>query len=88
MERHNSNAQKIAEFLEGHAKVEKVYYPGLASHPQHEIAKKQMKGFGGMIAFEVKGGIEAGKKVIESVKLINLAVSLGGADSLVGRKFH
>ena len=83
MERHCSNAQKIAEFLESHAKVEKVSYPGLKSHPQHELAKKQMSGFGGMISFEVKGGIEGGKIVMNSVKLCQLAVSLGGVETLI-----
>lgn len=83
MEKHNQNALKLAHFLEDHPKVQQVWYPGLPSHPQHEIAKKQMKGFGGMIAFDVKGGAEAGRKLIESLKVINLAVSLGGVESLI-----
>lgn len=83
MEAHNSNALEVARFLESHPKVEFVQYPGLESHPQHEIAKRQMKGFGGTLAFEVKGGEESGKTLVESVKLINLAVSLGGVESLV-----
>jgi methionine-gamma-lyase len=83
MERHNKNGMVIAKFLKNHPKIEKVYYPGLEDHPQHEIAKKQMKGFGGMIAFEVKGGMEAGKLLIENLKLIILAVSLGGVESLI-----
>jgi len=83
MERHCQNAQRIAEFLVKHPKVEKVAYPGLKSHPQHELAKKQMSGFGGMISFEVKGGIEGGKIVMNNVKLCTLAVSLGGVETLI-----
>lgn len=83
MERHCANAQKIAEFLQAHPKVKHVAYPGLKSHPQHEIAKKQMKCFGGMISFEVEGGIEGGKTVMNSVKLCQLAVSLGGVETLI-----
>lgn len=74
---------KIAEFLQAHPKVKHVSYPGLKSHPQHEIAKKQMKCFGGMISFEVEGGIEGGKTVMNSVKLCQLAVSLGGVETLI-----
>jgi methionine-gamma-lyase len=81
--RQNDNANKLAHYLNNHPKIEKVNYPGLASHPQHELAKRQMKGFGGMISFEVKGGIQAGIKLIEGVKLITLAVSLGGCESLI-----
>jgi len=83
MERHSYNAQKVAEYLEKHPMIEKVYYPGLKSHPQHELAKKQMYGFGGMICFEVKGGVEAGKVLMNSLKVITLAVSLGCVDSLI-----
>ncbi|MBE3579707.1 MAG: methionine gamma-lyase [Caldanaerobacter subterraneus] len=83
MDRHCQNAQKVAEYLENHPMIEKVYYPGLPSHPQHELAKRQMDGFGGMISFELKGGIEAGKVLMNSVKLITLAVSLGCVDSLI-----
>jgi len=83
MQSHNQNALTIAEFLEKHPKVERVYYPGLKSHKQHDMAKKQMKGFSGMIAFEIKGGVEAGRTLIESVRVINLAVSLGGVESLI-----
>jgi methionine-gamma-lyase len=83
MERHCANAQKIAEFLDKHPKVESVVYPGLPSHPQYEIAKKQMKCPGGMISFEVKGGIEGGKIVMNNVKLCQLAVSLGGVETLI-----
>lgn len=83
MERHNNNALKVAQFLDNHEKIQKVYYPGLVSHPQHEIANKQMRGYSGMIAFEVKGGVESAKKVIENLKIIVLAVSLGGVESLI-----
>ncbi len=83
MERHCTNAQKIAEFLEKHPKVQQVVYPGLPSHPQYEIAKKQMKCPGGMISFEVKGGIEGGKIVMDNVQLCQLAVSLGGVETLI-----
>jgi len=83
VERHNANALKIAQHLEKHPKIERVWYPGLPSHPQHALGKKQMKGFGGMLAFEVKGGETAGKTFVESVRLILLAVSLGGVESLV-----
>lgn len=83
MERHCVNAQKVAEYLESHPKVERVYFPGLKSHPQYEIAQKQHKGVGGMIAFELKGGYEAGEKMMNSVKFCQLAVSLGGVESLI-----
>ncbi|CAH1780540.1 unnamed protein product [Owenia fusiformis] len=83
VERHNFNAQKLAEFLEAHPKVSRVYYPGLKSHGQHAIACKQMSGFGGMITFELKGGLEAGKTFVTSVQLMELAVSLGGTQSLL-----
>ena len=80
---HNKNAQKIAEFLAGHPKVEHVVYPGLKSHPQYELAKKQMSGAGGMISFDVVGGVEGGKAVMNNVKLCQLAVSLGGVETLI-----
>ena len=83
MQRHTTNAQKVAEFLEKHPKVEKVSYPGLSSHPQFELAKTQMSGAGGMISFEVTGGLEGGKVVMNSVKLCQLAVSLGGVETLI-----
>lgn len=83
MERHCSNAVKVADFLEAHPAVEWVKFPGLKSHPQYEIAKKQMHGPGGMISFELKGGIEAGKKMMNAVKVCQLAVSLGGVESLI-----
>lgn len=83
MERHCKNAEKVVEFLAKHPKIEKVYYPGLASHPGHEIAKKQMKAFGGMISFELKGGIEAGKTLLNNLELCSLAVSLGDTETLI-----
>jgi cystathionine gamma-lyase len=83
MKAHEQNAFKIARFLETHPKVEKVIYPGLESHPQYEIAKKQMKGFGGMITFFLKGGIDESRRFLETVKLFSLAESLGGVESLV-----
>ena len=83
MDRHCSNAQKVAEFLEGHPAVESISYPGLKSFPQYELAKKQMKMPGAMIAFEVKGGIEAGIKLMNTVELCTLAVSLGDAETLI-----
>lgn len=83
MQKHCESAAKIAEFLDTHDKIEKVYYPGLESHPNHEIAKKQMKTFGAMISFEVKGGKEAGMKLVNSLKLCTIAVSLGDAESLI-----
>lgn len=82
--KHCENAQKVAEFLAKHPKVEAVYYPGLAAHPGHEIAKKQMHGgFGAVIAFEVTGGFEPGKKLINSVELAKVAVSLGDCETLI-----
>jgi methionine-gamma-lyase len=83
MERHCSNAQKVAEFLENHLSVSKVWYPGLPSHPDNELAKRQMLGFGGMMSFELKGGLEAGKRMMNRVQLATLAVSLGNTDTLI-----
>ncbi|MEI8124646.1 MAG: PLP-dependent aspartate aminotransferase family protein [Parachlamydiaceae bacterium] len=83
MERHQQNALAVATFLESHPKVKKVYYPGLKSHPQHEIAKKQMNGFGGMVSVEFDLSLEETKKLISSFKLFTLAESLGGVESLV-----
>jgi cystathionine gamma-lyase len=83
MKAHEQNAIKIASFLESHPKVERVVYPGLKSHPQHDLAKKQMKGFGGMITFFLKGGIDESRRFLENVKLFSLAESLGGVESLV-----
>ena len=83
MERHAQSAMEIARFLEKHPKVERVIYPGLESHPQHGLAKKQMSGFGGMITFFVKGGLADARRVLERVKIFTLAESLGGVESLI-----
>lgn len=83
MQAHERNALAIAQYLEGHPAVARVIYPGLASHPQHDLAKKQMKGFGGMISFEIKGGLEEARVLLESTRLFLLAESLGGVESLI-----
>lgn len=83
MERHCHNAAALAEFLQSHPGVRKVHYPGLPDHPHHLLASAQMRGFGGMISFEVEGGAEAAKKVVESTRLFFLAESLGGVESLI-----
>ncbi|HIH89288.1 TPA: PLP-dependent transferase [Candidatus Bathyarchaeota archaeon] len=83
MQRQTESAEKIAKWLEDHPKVEWVKYPGLKSHPQHTLAKRQMDGFGSMMSFEVKGGVEAGRKVMNNVKLCGLAVSLGAVETLI-----
>ncbi|MBZ0242043.1 MAG: PLP-dependent transferase, partial [Bacteroidales bacterium] len=83
IDRAQQSAQKVAEFLENHPKVAWVLYPGLASHPQFELAKKQMNGPGAMISFGLKGGYEAGKKMMDHVKMALLAVSLGGIETLI-----
>lgn len=82
VERMNSNALKLAKLLEDSPKVERVYYPGLESHPQHAIARKQMFGFGSMISFEVKGGLPSITKMFDSLELVKLATSLGGVDTI------
>lgn len=83
MERHNASGQRIAEWLEKQPGVEKVVYPGLKSHPQHELAKKQMSGFTGMITFFISGGLDEARRFLETVRLFTLAESLGGVESLV-----
>jgi len=83
MERHNSNGMQVAEYLEKHPKVKRVYYPGLRSHPQHLIAKKQMKGFGGVVSFEIRGDLQKTMKFVENLRLCSLAASLGGTETLV-----
>jgi methionine-gamma-lyase len=80
---HCANAQRIAEFLAQHPKVERVNYPGLPDHPGHELAKNQMKAFGAIISFEVKGGYEGGKRVMDGVKIFSRAASLGDTRSLI-----
>lgn len=82
MDAHDRNGRQVAAFLAEHPKVEKVYYPGLASHPQHEVAKRQQRGFGGMVAFET-GSLDNARKVLESVKICTLGESLGGVESLI-----
>src|SRR4051812_47165336 len=82
MQQHNANGLALAEFLAGHKKVKRVYYPGLPSHPQYELAKRQMRGFGGMLAFEL-GSLEAARTVLNSVRLHALAESLGGVETLI-----
>jgi methionine-gamma-lyase len=83
MERHNFNATQIANYLQGHSKVEKVFYPGLVDHPGHEVARRQMRGFGGIVSFVVRGGVDAGKHVLDNVKVCTLAVSLGDTRTLI-----
>lgn len=83
VKRHNSNALELAAFLEVHPQVSKVYYPGLESFPQRELATKQMKGFGGMLSFQIAGGYRAAVKFVESVKLATLAISLGETETLI-----
>ncbi|WP_442587966.1 trans-sulfuration enzyme family protein [Pedobacter sp. AW31-3R] len=83
MRGHNENGMAFASYLEKHPKIEAVYYPGLPSHPQHEIAKKQMSGFGGMLSVLIKGDAENAKKVVNKVKLFAQATSLGGVESLI-----
>ena len=83
MKKHNENAIKIAEYLESSQKVKKVNYPGLKSHPQHELAKKQMSGFGGMLSFEIKDGLKEAKMFLENLKIFSLAESMGGVESLI-----
>jgi cystathionine gamma-lyase len=83
MKAHQENALAVAKFLEGHKAVEKVIYPGLKSHPQHELAKKQMSGFGGMITFYLKGNLSHAKAFLKKISLFALAESLGGVESLI-----
>jgi cystathionine beta-lyase len=83
MQRHSENAQILAEWLETHPKVERVYYPGLPSHPQHALARKQMALFGGMISINLKGNLEEAKKMLSRCKIFTLAESLGGVESLI-----
>jgi cystathionine gamma-synthase len=83
MKAHEENARVVADFLSQHPGVSRVYYPGLPSHPGHEIAKRQQRGFGGMVSFEVKNGIEKVNKVLRSTKIFALAESLGGIESLI-----
>jgi cystathionine beta-lyase/cystathionine gamma-synthase len=83
MERHSSNGMAVARYLSDHPKVERVSYPGLPSHPQHEIARRQMSDFSGMVTFELKGGLESGRTLMNSVRLCSLAESLGSVETMV-----
>jgi cystathionine beta-lyase/cystathionine gamma-synthase len=83
MERHDRNGRRVAAYLDEHAAVGRVYYPGLPDHPQHELAKRQMRGFGGMISLEV-GSLERARRVVEGTRIFALAESLGGVESLIG----
>ena len=83
MDKHCANAIAIAQYLENHPQVERVYYPGLESNRDYQLAKHQMANFGGMVSFDVKGGIEAGRKLMDNIKIFTLAVSLGCVDSLI-----
>ena len=83
MRQHEENALAVAEFLQGHPEVEAVHYPGLPSHPQHELAKKQMSGFSGMVSFTLKGGTEAAYAAVQKTELFSFAESLGGVESLI-----
>ncbi len=83
MRAHCENAQAIAEFLESHSKVERVYYPGLASHPQHALATQQMRGYGGMVSAVIRGDIDESRRFLEHCELFSLAESLGGVESLI-----
>jgi cystathionine gamma-lyase len=83
MKAHCENAMALAQWLETHRAIEKTIYPGLPSHPQHELAKRQMDGFGGIISVVLKGGFEAAKHVCENTRLFTLAESLGGVESLI-----
>jgi cystathionine gamma-lyase len=83
MRQHEENALSVAEFLQDHSEVETVHYPGLPSHPQHELAKKQMSGFSGMVSFTLKGGAEAAYAAVQKTKVFSFAESLGGVESLI-----
>jgi cystathionine gamma-lyase len=83
MQRHGENAMRVAQFLEEHPAIERVIYPGLASHPQHDLAKRQTDGFGGMLTFTLRGGLEEARSFLSKVRLFTLAESLGGVESLI-----
>ncbi len=83
MEKHNSNALAVAKYLSRHPQVKIVHYPGLLSHPQHDLARTQMNGFGGVLSFEIKGGVETGKQLVNNLELFSLSVSIGAIESLV-----
>ncbi len=81
--KHNENAQRLAEYLEGHSKVRRVYYPGLQSHPEHVLAKEQMRGFGGVVSFEIEGGGADAARFVETVEMMAMAPSLGAVETLI-----
>jgi len=83
MRAHCENGQRVADYLAGHPRIEKVIYPGLTSHPQHALARKQMDGFGGMVAASIKGGLEDTRRFLERCRIFALAESLGGVESLI-----
>jgi len=83
MERHEKNAARVAEFLSTHPRVDRVYYPGLRTHPGHDIARRQMSGFSGMVSFEVRGGVREARRALSRLRLFKIAESLGGVESLV-----
>ena len=83
MQRHNENAMKLAQYFEGHNKISRVIYPGLASHPQHSLAKSQMEGFSGIVSLELNGNLSNAKKLLEKTSIFTLAESLGGVESLI-----
>src|SRR5437899_1310746 len=83
MERQNANAQALAEFLAAHPRVTAVHYPGLPSHPGHDVAKKQMRGFGGVVSFEVRGDLDTASRVVDACTIPYIAASLGGVESLI-----
>ena len=85
MDRHCENGEKVAHFLKDHPRIDKVYWPGFPSHPNHEVASKQMRGFGGMISFTLKGNrLEDALQIVKKVRIFSLAESLGGVESLIG----
>jgi len=83
VERQNESALRIAEMLAGHPRVERVHYAGLRAHPGHDIAARQMRGFGGVVSFEVRGDLEATSRVVDGVRIFQIAPSLGGVESLI-----
>src|SRR5262249_16841637 len=83
IERQNTSAQAIAEFLDAHPRVGRVYYPGLKSHPNHDVAKRQMRGFGGVVTFEVEGNLDSTPRVAAACRIPRIAPSLGGVESLI-----
>ena len=85
MDKHNYNAQKVSEYLQKHPRIERVYYPGLSTHPQHSLAAKQMSGYGGVLSFELKGTLSDAVKFVDNLKLALLGPSLGGTESLVSQ---